>query len=157
MRNKQFGALAIIALLTMTAAAMPAQSTRLSESGAAEQLPPEVLFAQRFVRALRDSGAVGVIPMTVPRTRALKGYAPNMDALRDDLAPPQATVTLDRWSAAPAKGEAPPLFLVTFKVEGVARPVVLSLYVEQLDGQYLMNTVMTRALASNEHLYERQP
>ena len=114
------------------------------------QVPPEVRFAQEYVRVLRDSGAVGVIPMTAPKTRALKGYAPNMDALRDDFAPTQATISLDRWSAVAAKGEAPPLVLVVFRVEGIARPVELSLWVEESAGRYLLNTIMIRGLAAKD-------
>lgn len=114
------------------------------------QDPPEVRFAREYVRVLRDSGAVGVIPMTTPKTRALKGYAPNMDALRDDFAPTQTQISLDRWSAVPAKGEVPPLVLVVFKVEGIARPVELSLWIEESAGRYLLNTIMTRALAAKD-------
>lgn len=125
-----------------------------SAAAQAAQLPPEVLFAREYVRVLRDSGAAGVIPMTVTKTRALKGYAPNMDALRDEFAPAQTTITLDRWSAVPAKGEVPPTFLVVFKVEGIARPVELSLWIEEVTGRYLLNTIMTRAAATKE---DRQP
>ena len=114
------------------------------------QLPPEVLFAHEYVRALRDSGAAGVIPLTVEHTRTRKGYAPNMDALRQEFAPPQVTITLDRWSAVPAKGELPPMVLVVFKVEGIARPVELSLWVEAVAGRYLLNTIMTRPPAAKE-------
>lgn len=115
------------------------------------QLPPEVIFAREFVRVLRDSGAAGVIPMTVEKTRARKGYAPNMDALRNELAAAQTTITLDRWSAVPAKGVVPPLVLVVFKVEGTALPVELSLWVEEVAGRYMLNTVMTRPPESKEN------
>lgn len=118
------------------------------------QEPPGVLFAREYVRVLRDSGAAGVIPMTVEKTRALKGYAPNMDALRQDLASAQTSITLDRWSAVPSKGDVPSMTLVVFKVNGVARPVDLSLYIEDVAGRPMLNTIMTRPQAIKE---ERTP
>ncbi len=128
----------VVAFLSLLLGAVPQVGAQSS------QLPPEVLFAREFVRVLRDSGAAGVIPMTVESTRARKGYAPNMDALRNELAPAHTTVTLDRWSAVPAKGVVPPLVLVVFKVEGTAMPVELSLWIEDVAGRYMLNTVMTR-------------
>lgn len=113
-------------------------------------LPPEVLFAREYVRLLQDSGAVGVIPMTAEKTRALKGYAPNIDALRADMASAQTTIALDRWGAVPAKGNVPPLFLVVFKVEGIAKPLDLSLWVEEVTGRYLLNTIMARPSTPKE-------
>lgn len=145
---------AIFALLTLWFASgqpVSAQSAESPRATPSKQVPPAVLFAQRYVRALRDSGAVGVIPLTAPKARAPKDYASNMDALRDELSPKQTTVTLDRWSSVPAKGDAPPLSLVTFKIEDIARPMELTLYVEELDGRLLLNTIMTRALATKEH------
>jgi len=138
-RFVRVGAAAVFSLLLGAVQPVAAQSA---------QEPPEVRFAREYVRVLRDSGAVGVIPMTAPKTRALSGYAPNMDALRDDFAPTQTTITLDRWSAVPATGEAPALVLVVFKVEGIARPVELSLWIEESAGRYWLSTIMTRALAA---------
>lgn len=128
------GVVSLVALWLGTAQALSGQSPP----------PPEVQFAREFVRVLRDSGAVGVIPLTVASTRALNGYAPNMDALRKDLAPSQATITLERWSAIPAKDAAPAVVLVVFKVEGIAKPFELSLYIEEVAGKYLLNTIITR-------------
>ncbi|MCC7001818.1 MAG: hypothetical protein IT357_06660 [Gemmatimonadaceae bacterium] len=69
-----------------------------------------------------------------------------MGALRKDLAPAQTTITLDRWSAIPAKDAAPAVVLVVFKVEGIAKPFELSLYIEEVAGKYLLNTIMTRMM-----------
>ncbi|WP_353269247.1 hypothetical protein [Gemmatimonas sp.] len=122
-----------------------------SAAAQAAQRPPEVVFAQEYVRALRDSGAAGVTPLTVEETRNRKGYAPNMDALRKNFASPQTTITLDRWSAVPAKGDLPPTFLVEFRVEGIATPLELSLWIEAVAGRYLLNTIMARPIAAKEN------
>ena len=63
-----------------------------------------------------------MIPLTVETSRARQGYAPNMDALRKELAPP---------------------LVVVCKLEGTAMPVELSLWIEEEAGRYMLNTVKT--------------
>lgn len=128
-------------LLLLLGAAHPAR-------GQSPSIPPAVSFAHEYIRVLRDSGAVGVLPLTVEKTRVLRGYAPNMDVLRNELA--GTTITFDRWSAVPARGETPALTLVVFKVEGGADPLELSLYIEEVNGQHLLNTVRTRLQAPDK-------
>lgn len=127
-------------------------ATHAQELRAQDAPPPQATFAREFVRVLRDSGSVGVIPLTVSKTRALKGYAPNMDVLRKELSPKEATISLLRWSTVPPKGDVPALVLVVFKVDGIARPVELSLYIEDVNGQYLLNTIMTKEASPSQSL-----
>ena len=104
-------------------------------------LPPEVRFAHEFIRVLQDSGSVAVVPLATPRTRALKGFAPNMDILRGVLASTKATWAFDRWRIAPTKEGSPRLVHVTFMVQGVGAPSKLELWIEEQAGHLLLNTI----------------
>jgi hypothetical protein len=108
----------VIASLVLGAGqVLSAQSVTSTQAGDSARLPAEVLFARKYLRALLDSGAVGVIPLTVPNLWAISAYADNMNRLRDELSPRSVTITLDRWNALPAKGSVPVLILVAFKVD----------------------------------------
>ena len=135
---------ALAALVLGVGQELSAQNGTSTQARDSVQLPAEVLFAQKYVRALLDSGAVGVIPLTVPSLRAISAYADNMNTLRDELSPRSVTITLDRWNAVPAKGSVPALFLVAFRVGGLSKPTELRLFVEEIDGRYLLNTIMTQ-------------
>jgi hypothetical protein len=135
----------VIASLVLGAGqVLSAQSVTSTQASDSAQLPAEVLFARKYVRALLDSGAVGVIPLTVPNLRTISAYADNMNTLRDMLSPRSVTITLDRWNAVPAKGSVPDLFLVAFRVDGLSKPTELRLFIEEIDDRYLLNTIMTK-------------
>ena len=132
----RLGAIGAIAALTLLsngcrhAAARPAQP------------PPEVRFAREFIRVLQDSGSVAVLPLATPKTRALNGFAPNMDVLRSVLASSQATLTLAQWNAVPKSDRAPSLVHVVFKVQGAGAPSALDLWIEEESGRFLLNTIL---------------
>ena len=131
-RRATIGAITALTLLSGGCRYAAAQPT---------QVPPEVRFAREFIRVLQDSGSAAVLPLATPKTRALKGFAPNMDVLRSVLASTHATLTLDQWNAVPKKDDVPSLIHVVFKVQGVGAPSELSLWIEEASGHYLLNTI----------------
>ena len=104
-------------------------------------VPPEERFAREFLRVLKDSGAVAVLPLTTPKTRALRNYAQNMDVLRGELAAPYASLTLARWNAVPPKGDVPKLVRIVYTIQRADGPGELSLWIEEASGHYLLNTI----------------
>lgn len=103
--------------------------------------PPSVRFAREFIRVLQDSGSVAVLPLATPKTRALKGFALNMDILRGILASSHATLILAEWNAVPRKDGGPNLIHVVYTVQGAGAPSKLELWIEEDSGHYLLNTI----------------
>jgi hypothetical protein len=104
-------------------------------------VPPEERFAREFIRVLQDSGSVGVLPLTTPKTRALQNFARNMDVLRGELAASHATLTLARWNAVPPKDDVPKLIKIVYTVQRADGPSELALWIEESSGHYLLNTI----------------
>ena len=103
--------------------------------------PPEERFARDFIRVLQDSGSAAVLPLATPKTRALKGFAPNMEVLRGILAASHATLTLAHWNDVPPKDGRPKLVHVVYTVTGAGAPSELGLWIEEASGHYLLNTI----------------
>jgi hypothetical protein len=106
-----------------------------------ERVPPEERFARDFIRVLQDSGSVAILPLTTPKTRALRNFARNMDVLRSELAASHTTLTLARWNAIPAKGDVPKLIHIVYTVQRADGPSELALWIEEASGHYLLNTI----------------
>ena len=106
-----------------------------------EPVPPEERFAREFIRLLQDSGSVAILPLTTPKTRALRNYARNMDILRDELAASHTTLSLARWNAVPPKGDVPKLIHIVYTLQRADGPGELALWIEQAAGHYLLNTI----------------
>jgi hypothetical protein len=108
---------------------------------AASASAPEERFAHEFIRVLQDSGSVAILPLTTPKTRAIRNFARNMDVLRGELAASQTGLTLVGWNAVPPKGDVPKLIRIVYRFEREDGPGELALWIEQASGHYLLNTI----------------
>ena len=106
-----------------------------------QPVPPEERFAREFIRVLQDSGSAAILPLTTPKTRALRNFARNMDVLRGELAASHTTPTLSRWNAIPAKGDIPNLTRIVYRIQRADGPGELALWIEETSGHYLLNTI----------------
>lgn len=130
----------VVAIGALAAAVLFLGGCRLAATRST-QLPAEVRFAREFVRVLQDSGSSAVLPLTTPKTRALRGFAPNMDILRGVLASSKATLTLAAWNTVPAKEGVPSSVHVVFKASEAGAPSELELWIEGDPGHFLLNTI----------------
>jgi hypothetical protein len=58
----------------------------------------ELQFASEYIKALRDSGAVSVLPRLHPRTRALPNVEANLTVLHNALQASHAELAVARWT-----------------------------------------------------------
>ncbi|MDB6035822.1 MAG: hypothetical protein JWM16_6160 [Verrucomicrobiales bacterium] len=106
-----------------------------------EASPPQERFAREFIRLLQDSGSTAVLSLTSPNTRALKNFAQNMDILRGELAASHATLAPAFWKAVPQKDGGSPVMQIVYRVQGAGGPSELKLWIEEVAGHYLLNTI----------------
>ena len=102
--------------------------------------PAQAAIASEFIRVLQDSGVAAALPMAAPRTRALKGFAPNMEVLRGKLIAAHATLTLSLWNAAIGRDSVERMHL-TYEVKGAGAPSKIEFWIEGEPGHYLVNTI----------------
>lgn len=104
------------------------------------QPPAQAAIASEFIRVLQDSGVAAVLPMAAPGTRALKGFAPNMEVLRGKLIAAHATLTLTQWNTAIGSDSVERMHL-TYEVKGAGAPSKIEFWIEGEPGHYLLSTI----------------
>jgi hypothetical protein len=99
----------------------------------------ELQFAADYIKALRDSGAVAVLPRLHPRTRALPNVESNLTVLHNVLETSHAELSLVRWTIRQVIGK-PRMTEVTYASQTIGAPSEVGVWIMNYEGRLVVET-----------------